>query len=332
MFATVTVHNCITGGTKSVHLPVSTSYPAPAYYPKDKGRHVPSSWGRKKPSLSHGNLEVTLLERKSEGRIGVVYRAHVEKATTGEGVDITSSLPATVCLKFAKQHHCRSLAREAWFYEQLHQWQGITIPSYYGFYASTINEQGLRMDDFQPWNDLETPSVTGSEFDEDPELANEYRSMDWLRDDAPYMLDHYSPSKYRNRSRWFKWNFDKENPKIALIILEYLGQSGAEVWPPNKPGDDFKSDILDILDDVGGDGLCHADVTAWNLLQYTGPETDERRCHQHGIVHKWRLIDFDRSSMLDMANTGRNGLYTRGVDKKCVGHPLAFWRRRSGDL
>lgn len=241
MFSTISLHSSVLGDeSKTVIMHISTSYPAPAYYPKNQNRHVPRSWGRKKPSLSHGNLDVTLVERVSEGRIGVVYRAHVNRATTGEGIDVTSSLPTLVCLKFAKQHHCRSLAREAWFYVQFQQWHGISIPNYYGFYVSTVNEQGLSLDTFQPWTNLETPSSIGPEFEEDTELAREYRSMDWLRDDTPNASKYFSISKYRNGSRWFTWNVDQDNPDIGLIIMEYLGQPCAEVWPSNKPGDAFK--------------------------------------------------------------------------------------------
>lgn len=38
-----------------------------------------------------------------------------------------------------------------------------------------------------------------------------------------------------------------------------------------------RQDILAVLDDVAGNGLCHIGVSARNLLQYDGPETDERR-------------------------------------------------------
>ncbi|KAF5317792.1 hypothetical protein D9619_012652 [Psilocybe cf. subviscida] len=243
-------------------------------------------------------------------------------------MDTTSSAPKTLCLKFAKQHHCRSLAREAWFYEQLHQWQGISIPDYYGFFTTTANEQGLSVDAFQPWTNLRTPSKIDPEFIKDQELAKTYRSMDWLWDDAPYMFKSFSPSKYRNKARWFKWNLNEENPHIGLIILENLGQACYQVWLPNEPGDAFETDISAVLEDVAAEGLCHADVTARNFLQYDGPETDERRCPRHGIVHKWRLIDFDRSCMLDMKNTGLNGEYIIDAGREAVGDPLAFWGRQ----
>ncbi|KAF5317696.1 hypothetical protein D9619_012646 [Psilocybe cf. subviscida] len=324
-FTSVTLHNCVNGATlKPLLLDITPSYPAPAYYPAEQARHVPGSWARQNRPTVEGNLGITLLHRISEGRIGVVYLARVEKALR-DGIDITSSLPETLCVKFAKQHHCRSLAREAWFYEQLHQWHGISVPSYYGFYTSTASEQGLSTDTFQPWINLRKPSKIDPAFIEDQEVAETYRSMDWLWDDAPYMFRIFSPSKYRNKARWFRWNFNEENPNIGLIIMENLGKPCTQIWRLNEPGDAFKADILAVLEDVAGDGLCHTDIAARNFLQYDGPETDERRCPRHDIVHKWRLIDFDRSCMLDMTNIDSDGEYALDVDRNRVGHPLAFW-------
>ena len=68
-----------------------------------------------------------LRERISEGRSGSVYSARVKAATDGNGNDVSASLPAILCLKFAKQQFCRSLAREAWFYERLAGCQGVAI-------------------------------------------------------------------------------------------------------------------------------------------------------------------------------------------------------------
>ena len=71
-------------------------------------------------------------------------------------------------------------------------------------------------------------------------LANKYRSMDWLWDDVPYMLKLFSPSKYRSEARWFKWDLNVENPHIGLTVMENLGQTCAQVWQPDEPGDNFK--------------------------------------------------------------------------------------------
>ena len=50
----------------------------------------------------------------------------------------------------------------------------------------------------------------------------------------------------------------------------------------------------------------HDDVTALNLLRFTGSETEipQARCLRHNIVPGWRIIDFDHSFKVDMENAG----------------------------
>ena len=81
----------------------------------------------------------SLLARLSEGRMGVAYSAHVISATA-DGPSMTNTFPASVCLKFAKPPHSRSLAREAWFYEQLAECQGTSIAHCHVFFSSTFSE------------------------------------------------------------------------------------------------------------------------------------------------------------------------------------------------
>lgn len=86
-----------------------------------------------------------------------------------------------------------------------------------------------------------------------------------------------------------------------------------------------RTDIEAVLEDVAENGLVHGDVTVWNLLQYDGPEVDKQCCPRHGVMHQWRLIDFDRAIMVDLTNTGSGGNYALKGDRKCVGNPLGFW-------
>ena len=116
------------------------SFPACSYDLKKDPPPVPESWAARDVSAAQGTLEISLLERISKGCMGVAYSAHVIAATTDD-LDITNTLPESVCLKFTKPLHSRSLAREAWFYEQLAECQGTSIAHYYGFFSSTFSEQ-----------------------------------------------------------------------------------------------------------------------------------------------------------------------------------------------
>lgn len=79
-----------------------------------------------------------------EGRIGLIYSAQINAGTDTSGQDILTGwlaeLPPTLCVK-VKPQYCRTLAREAWFYEQLHEVQGIATAR---CYAIALAECGRR--------------------------------------------------------------------------------------------------------------------------------------------------------------------------------------------
>ena len=60
------------------------------------------------------------------------------------------------------------------------------------------------------------------------------------------------------------------------------------------------------MEDVSVCGLVHDDVTAFNLLCFTGSETEipQAHCLCHNIIHGWRIINFDCSFKVDMENAG----------------------------
>jgi hypothetical protein len=118
MFSTLIIRDCGLNAHQPqpviVSLKATPSFPACARdYEIDHQVPVPDSWAAKDISTADGCLELCLLERIAEGRIGVTYSARVIAATTEGDSDATSALPEIVCLKFAKKQHCRSLAREA---------------------------------------------------------------------------------------------------------------------------------------------------------------------------------------------------------------------------
>ena len=117
MFSTLIIRDCGLNAHQSiiVSLKVTPSFPACTRdHSKDNQLPVPDSWAANDISMADSCLELFLLERISEGRIGITYAAHVISAIKS-GSDVTSTLPEAVCLKFAKKQHCHSLACEAWF-------------------------------------------------------------------------------------------------------------------------------------------------------------------------------------------------------------------------
>ena len=129
-----------------------------------------------------------------------------------------------------KKEHCRSLAREAWFYEQLSDLQGISIPRCYGFFASTASQQeNIRPEDlnasrgFHPWY-YAMP---------DDELTDGVDYGDWLPDDAVLGLsdsEACDSGGHRDGSPWNEWTVNEDDPTIAVLILELLGDQWADYW------------------------------------------------------------------------------------------------------
>jgi len=325
-----------------VSLKFTPSFPACAVEFNNNPHPVPDSWAAKDVSTAQGTLELSLLARISKGRIGVTYSANVISATK-YGFNITSTLPQSVCIKFAKPQHCRTLAREAWFYEQLAECQGTSTAHCYGFFSSTFSEQSNTPDSLLPWCDLEHPcdpdDEDGSNLSWTPVV-----SSDWLPDDPPFAEEYCDTRNFKGDSPWNTWNVStQESSTISVLVLELLGEPCSEHWKNawEKPSEGLKyvsslcalrcrtdspfREDTSVMDDVGVYGLVHSDVTAFNFLRFTG-EGSQARCPRHNVVHGWRVIDFDRSVKVDMENGGDEAKGAPDLyNTEFIGSLATFW-------
>jgi len=89
----------------------------------------------------------------------------------------------------------------------------------------------------------------------------------------------------------------------------------------------FREDIIAVMEDVGVYGLVHHDVTAFNLLRFTGSEkeTPQARCPHHNVVHDWRIIDFDRSFRMDMETADKTSKRSIRYNSAYIGNAGSFW-------
>lgn len=78
--------------------------------------------------------------------------------------------PQEFCVKLVKPQFIRSLAREAWFYEQLAELQGVAVPRCFGFFVAPLPDGVSWIDAWGEFRD--------EDEDEEEETSNESHSKD----------------------------------------------------------------------------------------------------------------------------------------------------------
>lgn len=231
LFSRVTIYMlAYTSSGKSFPVTLSRSESFPSLWYSRGIKYMPpypNSWAADPPPEDKAHLELILGKRIAEGRIGLVYEAHVSRITepnTGNKISpVQFGLPSNLCAKVAKSEHCRSLAREAWFYEQLSEkdgYQGVVAPRCFGLFTVSVNdgtdELGQPSSSIRPWTERDHDGVP---------LKDDGLHIvpDWLNNDdnLDYFADDASASK--KYSPWNTWREDPSSPLLSLLVLERLG-------------------------------------------------------------------------------------------------------------
>ena len=89
----------------------------------------------------------------------------------------------------------------------------------------------------------------------------------------------------------------------------------------------IREELVEVVEDVCAYGVVHDDVTAFNLLRHTGPTTEEHHCPRHKVAHNWRVIDFDRSWVLDLERAGWYDKAFLRCETEQIGRVSIFWGR-----
>ncbi|KIY44216.1 hypothetical protein FISHEDRAFT_78127 [Fistulina hepatica ATCC 64428] len=250
-------------------------------------------------------LELELGKSLGHGRIGLVYIAHVvgiRARPDGELVYPPSGFPTELCIKFANPLHCRSMAREAWFYEQLPEEKFLQRVIFW-----------RKIKEWELDNAVEgCGRVEFYEGDFLPDDGEEDRSV--VGDDA----------HSRDTSMWNLWRPSAETPLLSILTTERHGTSFPEdVW---KNDEKAKEDVKQILTDLALAWVYHSDVKYNNVLKarFVGTHVSTAECPRHKRVHNWRIIDFDRS--MRWASDVRPGYRAfRKLDIQPFLEEAAFW-------
>ena len=169
--------------------------------------------------VHHRNLGLRLGKLIGSGRSAHVYEVQV--LDTAEGSEHDIELP-NLCIKLTEPDRPRSLAREAWFYEQLELMglQGVAVPRNFGLFTTHCSfEQVI------PWRTNDWffrkeereqsifTSLPGRQYDSQ---AYEPENDEFMRDDS-----HGSNCN----SYWKNFQQDAESPILSLMVLERLGDT-----------------------------------------------------------------------------------------------------------
>ncbi|KAI0716717.1 hypothetical protein C8Q76DRAFT_856140 [Earliella scabrosa] len=229
-------------------------------------------WAARTPYKDRPRLSLELGERLGGGRTGVVYAARlVETPFTKE--EEGAIFDSELCVKIARPNRSRTLAREAWVYDQLTEgsFQGASVPRCYGFFTATLSPEQLPV----------------GLWERDPLEDDDPTCDDPLPDDKPprdQCVDE--PPGSREESNWVDW---KPNPDAPLLSVLVTARGGARYKDEDDWDEDTKSEIMELLDDVSAAHVLHNDLRPVNIIR--APKNAER-CKQHKHVHKWNLVDF----------------------------------------
>ena len=173
-----------------------------------------------------GHLVLELGEVLGAGRTGVVYAVNVIEAQSDVG---RLNAGQELCVKIARPNRCRTLAREAWVYEQLEKTHcaGSVALWCFGFFSAELSsdelEDGASSDAFPLWKSID--------FDRLPcgtDLGDS-QSDDPLNDEVhadPEVAT--SPAGSRERSPWVDWKPDAEKSLLTVLVMARGGEKYSE--------------------------------------------------------------------------------------------------------
>ncbi|KAI0716718.1 hypothetical protein C8Q76DRAFT_725323 [Earliella scabrosa] len=239
-----------------------------------------SDWTPASLPQNGGHLHLELGERIGRGRSAVVYAAKVMPGADG---DPPSSHPPLqeLCVKIARPNRCRTLAREAWVYEQLAEgsFQGVMTPRCYGFFTANLSSN----QPFSLWSTEDYKYVNASDgADDDPTRD------DTLPDDKPLQAEHINdPPGARELSPWVDWRPNPDAPLLAVLVMSRAGSKYS--LDEDDRDESHRKDLIAVLDDLTWSYIIHHDLRPANIVR--APQ-DTQKCPKHKVVHKWNLIDF----------------------------------------
>ncbi|KAF8516611.1 hypothetical protein JB92DRAFT_2909592 [Gautieria morchelliformis] len=260
-------------------------------------------------------------ERLGYGRVGSVYPLRIDDNNQ-------YTLPSLV-IKVAARRRSDDLAREAWFYEEMEDIQGVAIARCYGFFTAEIEQNSEVLDWAESDADCDEEEVDvrgeASPSEDDGDTDDTWNLYAWTDSDDLVMEEFSWEAVFKRnderrklREKLRQERRDKrariikptradpasvcnrsDKTFLSVLVLERLG----DVMPIGVPLDAFKPDVREIYSDMGRFGIEHIDIRWRNIL--AAPAIDQSIvCPYHGHKHQWRVVDFDLSRKSNHLHSG----------------------------
>ncbi|EPT00099.1 hypothetical protein FOMPIDRAFT_57592 [Fomitopsis schrenkii] len=302
MFSTLTLTGALF--PDPITLPRHESFPArQTDFTVGMRRERPDWSARQVPQNGH-HLTLEVGERIGCGRTGFVHAVQVTSIKPGQlegdnsiSVQPTSTNRLELCIKIAHLSRCRSLAREAWTYEQLPEgtFQGVITPRCYGFFTTRIPSEGSPP---LVWSQDECAICS----DEWPDRCKGAQTAivdpthdDPLPDEMSTRVDPSESPGGRELSPWLAWRPNPAAPLLSVLVMARGGRAYNYKDDCDEATGRRRSQEIDlILDDLSSARILHQDLRMPNVIR-APPDTETCPTHHH--VHQWNIVDLSRANV-----------------------------------
>ncbi|KAK7692296.1 hypothetical protein QCA50_003921 [Cerrena zonata] len=220
----------------------------------------------KLPSPGTMKLALCLGKKIGSGAAGQVYEATIQYDKSSPELRDMAMPPLVV--KISRYSKAKSVAREAYYYEEMECLQGCVIPRYYGLYTATIPAAC----DFEPW----------SEVCRNQGSCRAHESLVTPSEDTPVL----------NQSNQTLKTSCSCSSLLNILILERVG---GHLSLTRDRSDDPRLELEEIYEHLATLGVDHNDVRYRNILQApVGPDSlPPALSPWTQDTYAYRIVDFD---------------------------------------
>ena len=192
------------------------------------GPHIWEFSAQARPPPEPGyHLELEIGDLIGRGSSGHVYSVRVldissDSTDNPQIKGVLDTIP-DLCIKLSEPNRVRTIAREAWYYEQLDAegLQGVAVPRNYGLFTASCSSSRVIPWRAKSWKFRRMGHDIFKDFDGSGLMRLE--RLFWEpngKNPACYDDEHGSHQK----SKWLKYRQSCTTPLVAVMLMEKLGE------------------------------------------------------------------------------------------------------------